>query len=51
MPVIESAYNPMAYSRADAVGLWQFIPSTGRYFNLRQTRFGAVSDRLESDPQ
>ncbi|MBK5540899.1 transglycosylase SLT domain-containing protein [Pseudomonas sp. TH05] len=39
LPVIESAYNPMAYSRADAVGLWQFIPSTGRYFNLRQTRF------------
>ena len=39
LPVIESAYNPMAYSRADAVGLWQFIPSTGRYFKLRQTRF------------
>jgi membrane-bound lytic murein transglycosylase D len=39
LPVIESAYNPLAYSRADAVGLWQFIPSTGRYFNLRQTRF------------
>ncbi len=38
LPVIESAYNPMAYSRSDAVGLWQFIPSTGRYFNLRQTR-------------
>jgi membrane-bound lytic murein transglycosylase D len=37
LPVIESAYNPMAYSRAHAVGLWQFIPSTGRYFNLRQT--------------
>ncbi|WP_287815328.1 transglycosylase SLT domain-containing protein, partial [Pseudomonas sp.] len=39
LPVIESAYNPMAYSRSDASGLWQFIPSTGRYFNLRQTRF------------
>lgn len=37
LPVIESAYNPMAYSRANASGLWQFIPSTGRYFNLRQT--------------
>jgi membrane-bound lytic murein transglycosylase D len=37
LPVIESAYNPMALSRANAVGLWQFIPSTGRYFNLRQT--------------
>jgi membrane-bound lytic murein transglycosylase D len=39
LPVIESSYNPMAYSPAKAVGLWQFIPSTGRYFNLRQTRF------------
>ena len=39
LPVIESSYNPMAYSRSHAVGLWQFIPSTGRYFNLRQTRF------------
>ena len=39
LPVIESAYNPMAVSRSQAVGLWQFIPSTGRYFNLRQTSF------------
>jgi len=39
LPAIESAYNPMAYSRAHAVGLWQFIPSTGRSFNLRQTNF------------
>ncbi|WNW11020.1 LysM peptidoglycan-binding domain-containing protein [Pseudomonas sp. DTU_2021_1001937_2_SI_NGA_ILE_001] len=39
LPVIESAYNPMAISRAQAVGLWQFIPSTGRYYNLRQTSF------------
>ncbi|MFQ6572992.1 lytic transglycosylase domain-containing protein [Pseudomonas sp. UM16] len=39
LPAIESAYNPMAYSRAHAVGLWQFIPSTGRHFNLRQTSF------------
>lgn len=37
LPMIESAYNPLAYSRSHAVGLWQFIPSTGRYFNLRQT--------------
>nr|WP_314493951.1 transglycosylase SLT domain-containing protein [uncultured Pseudomonas sp.] len=39
LPAIESAYNPMAYSRAHAVGLWQFIPSTGKHFNLRQTNF------------
>ena len=34
LPAIESAYNPMAYSRAHAVGLWQFIPSTGRHLSL-----------------
>lgn len=39
LPVIESAYNPYAYSRSHAVGLWQFIPSTGRYYNLRQTNW------------
>lgn len=37
LPFIESAYNPFAYSRSHAVGLWQFIPSTGKHFNLRQT--------------
>lgn len=39
LPVIESAYNPLAYSRAHAVGLWQFIPSTGRDYNLHQTQW------------
>lgn len=39
LPVIESAYNPFAYSRSHAVGLWQFIPTTGRHFNLRQTNW------------
>lgn len=36
LPMVESAYNPRAYSRAQAAGLWQFIPSTGRIFNLEQ---------------
>lgn len=36
LPMVESAYNPMAYSRAHASGLWQFIPSTGRSYNLTQ---------------
>jgi membrane-bound lytic murein transglycosylase D len=36
LPMVESAYNPMAYSRAHASGLWQFIPSTGRNYNLDQ---------------
>ncbi|TRO44836.1 LysM peptidoglycan-binding domain-containing protein [Pseudomonas sp. ALS1279] len=39
LPVIESAYDPLAYSSAHAVGLWQFIPSTGRHYNLRQTNW------------
>jgi len=36
LPFVESAYNPAAYSRAKAAGLWQFIPSTGQHFKLRQ---------------
>lgn len=36
LPMVESAFNPMAYSRAQASGLWQFIPSTGRSYNLSQ---------------
>lgn len=36
LPMVESAYNPMAYSKAHASGLWQFIPSTGRNYNLTQ---------------
>jgi len=36
LPMIESAFNPKAYSRAHASGIWQFIPSTGRHFGLSQ---------------
>ncbi len=36
LPMVESGFDPMAYSRSRAAGLWQFVPSTGRYFNLRQ---------------
>jgi membrane-bound lytic murein transglycosylase D len=36
LPMIESAYNPVAYSRSHASGIWQFIPSTGKDFGLRQ---------------
>jgi membrane-bound lytic murein transglycosylase D len=36
LPMIESAYNPQAYSRSHASGMWQFIPSTGRLYGLRQ---------------
>jgi membrane-bound lytic murein transglycosylase D len=36
LPMIESAYNPMAYSRSRASGIWQFIPSTGKLYGLKQ---------------
>jgi membrane-bound lytic murein transglycosylase D len=36
LPMIESAYNPLAKSKAKAVGIWQFISSTGRLYGLEQ---------------
>ena len=36
LPIIESAFNPQAFSRAKASGMWQFIPSTGKHFGLKQ---------------
>src|SRR5690242_8437929 len=36
LPMVESAFNPMAYSRAHASGLWQFIPGTGKRWELQQ---------------
>ena len=39
LPVIESAFNPQALSNADAAGIWQFVPGTGRDFNLQQNMF------------
>ncbi len=35
LPVVESAYQPFAYSPARAAGIWQFIPSTARLYGLR----------------
>ena len=36
---VESAWKPKAYSVAAASGLWQFVPSTGRRFNLKQNAY------------
>jgi membrane-bound lytic murein transglycosylase D len=36
LPVVESAYEPFAYSTSRAAGLWQFIPGTGARFGLKQ---------------
>lgn len=36
LPIVESAFKPFAYSHGRASGIWQFIPSTGRRFGLKQ---------------
>lgn len=36
LPVVESAFQPFAYSPGRAAGIWQFIPGTGRRFGLKQ---------------
>lgn len=37
LPIVESAYDPFAYSHGRAAGIWQFIPGTGKAFGLKQT--------------
>ena len=39
LPFIESAFNPQAVSSAKAAGMWQFMPATGKHFELRQNAF------------
>lgn len=46
LPIIESALNPRAHSRAGAAGLWQFMYYTGKRYNLQVNSY--VDDR--SDP-
>lgn len=36
LPIVESAYYPFSYSHSTASGLWQFIPSTGKLYGLKQ---------------
>lgn len=36
LPIVESAFDPFAYSHGRASGVWQFIPSTGRIYDLHQ---------------
>src|SRR5260221_13716172 len=36
LPMVESAYNPVALSTSRASGIWQFIPSTGTHYGLNQ---------------
>ena len=39
LSMIESGFNPKAYSRAHAVGLWQFIYSTGKLYGLKRNEW------------
>jgi len=39
LPFIESAFNPEAVSSAKAAGMWQFMPATGKSFDLKQNLF------------
>ena len=39
LPFVESAFNPQAVSSAKAAGMWQFMPATGRDFDLKQNVF------------
>jgi len=49
LPIVESAFNPVALSRARASGLWQFIPSTGRRYGLEQNHsYDGRRDVVES---
>jgi membrane-bound lytic murein transglycosylase D len=49
LPIVESGYNPMAASSAEALGLWQFVPATGARFNLaRNAQVDARRDVIAS---
>jgi membrane-bound lytic murein transglycosylase D len=39
LPMVESAFNPMAYSHKHASGIWQFVPGTGKRFDLKQNSY------------
>lgn len=36
LPIVESAFDPFAYSHGQASGIWQFVPATGRHYGLKQ---------------
>ena len=45
LPLIESGFKVKAFSRARALGLWQFIPSTGYKFGLKRNRY--IDERID----
>lgn len=47
LSIIESALNPRAVSRVRAVGLWQFMSATGRYYGLNNNWY--IDDRMDPE--
>ncbi|HYG19008.1 MAG TPA: LysM peptidoglycan-binding domain-containing protein [Ohtaekwangia sp.] len=47
LSIIESGLNPRAISRVRAVGLWQFMPGTGRYYGLNNDWY--IDDRMDPE--
>ena len=47
LPFVESSYNPKAYSRVGAAGLWQIMPATGRTLGLELD--ATVDERLDPE--
>ncbi|MCP4109197.1 MAG: LysM peptidoglycan-binding domain-containing protein [Desulfobacteraceae bacterium] len=47
LPLIESGFTVNAFSRARALGLWQFIPSTGYKFGLKRDKY--IDERLDPE--
>ncbi len=47
LSIIESGLNPRAVSRASAVGLWQFMSFTGKYFGLNNDWY--IDDRMDPE--
>ena len=47
LPIVESAYDPFAYSHGRASGMWQFIPSTGYKFGLSRDKF--IDQRMDPE--
>ncbi len=47
LPLVESGFNVTALSRARALGLWQFIPSTGYKYTLQRDKW--IDERMDVD--
>src|SRR5690606_76935 len=49
LPIVESAFDPFAYSHGRASGMWQFIPETGLHYGLKQNWWRSEERRVGKD--